>query len=145
MPVGWYKFPAFYSLAAPSHVLHIRRSNGPNRNRTRTVLTQTSSHNQPRNHDLAYTLTTKPLVILKRHTPSWAMMGPCYLFPGYYSVHPQKRRVVLSQLPHVLWASSCWHYEWTLYSRRPLNWDRSVYLSIYIFLGYLHKCWKWQI
>src|ERR1700737_5021076 len=94
---------AFYSFAAPSHVLHIRRSNGPNRNRTQTVLTQISSHNQPRNHDLAYTLTTKPLAILKRHTPPWAMMGPCYLFLGYYSVHPRKRRVVLSQLPHILW------------------------------------------
>jgi hypothetical protein len=103
--------------------------NGLNRNRTRTILTQTSSHNQPRNHDLAFTFTTKPLVILKRHAPSWAMMGPCYLFLGYYSVHPRKRRVVLSQLPHVLWASGCWHYERTLYSRRPLNWDRSFYLS----------------
>jgi hypothetical protein len=113
-------------------VLHIRRSNEPNRNRTRTVLTQTSSHNQPRNHDLAYTLTTKPLVILKRHTPPWAMMGPCYLFPGYYSVHPRKRIVVLSQLPHVMWASGCWHYERTLYSRRPLKRDRSFYLSIYV-------------
>jgi nuclear pore complex protein Nup205 len=74
-PIKHTKFPAFYSLAAPSHVLYIRRSNGLNRNRTRTVLTQTSSHNQPRNHDLAFTLTTKPLVILKRHAPSWAMMA----------------------------------------------------------------------
>ena len=106
MPVGWYKFPAFYSLAAPSHVLHFRRSNGPN-GTNRNVLTQTSSHNQPRNHDLAFTLITKPLVILVRHTPSWASMGPCFLFPGYYSVHPRKGRVVLSQLPHVLWASGC--------------------------------------
>jgi hypothetical protein len=49
---------------------------------------------------------------------------------GYYSVHPRKRIVVLSQLPHVLWASGCWHYERTLYSRWPLIWDRSFYLSI---------------
>ena len=82
-------------------------------NRTRIILTQTSSHNQPKNHDLTFTLTTKPLVILKRHVPSWAMMGPCYLFFGYYNVHPQKKRVVLSQDPHVLWASGCWHYERT--------------------------------
>jgi len=43
------------------------------------------------------------------------------LFLGYYSVHPRKRRVVLSQLPHVLWASGCWRHEWTLYSRQPLK------------------------
>ena len=66
VPVGWYKFPAFYSLAAPSHVLHFQRSNGLNENRTRNVLTKTSSPNQPRIHDLAYTTTTKPLVILKK-------------------------------------------------------------------------------
>jgi hypothetical protein len=105
-------------------------SNGLNRNRTRNVLTQTSSHNQLRNHDLAYTLITKSLVVLERHTPSWAMMGPCFLFLGYYSVHPRKRRVVLSQLPHVMWASGCWHYERTLYSRRPLKGTGvSIYLS----------------
>ena len=52
------------------------------------------------------------------------------LFLGYYSVHPRKRRVVLSQLPHVLWASGCWHYERTLYSRRPLKGTGvSIYLS----------------
>ena len=108
-----------------------RRSNGLNMNRTWNVLTQTSSH-QPRNHDLAYTLITKSLVILERHTPSRAMMGTCFLFPGYYSVHPRKRRVVLSQLPHVMWASGCWHYEQTLYSRRPLKGTGvSIYLSIF--------------
>ena len=106
------------------------QSNGPNGNRTWNVLTQTSSHNQPRNHDLAFTLITKPLVILVRHTPSWAIMGPCFLFPGYYSVHPRKGRVVLSQLPHVMWASGCWHCERTLYSRRPLKGTGvSIYLS----------------
>ncbi len=141
VPVGWYKFPAFYSLAAPSHVVRFRRSNALNRNRTRNVLTQTSSHNQPRNHDLAYTLITKSVVILQRHTPSWAMMGPCYLFPGYYSVHPRNRRVVLSQIPHVLWASGCWHYERTRYSRRPL---KGTGVSIYLD-GHLtcpNHCWK---
>jgi hypothetical protein len=49
------------------------------------------------------------------------------------SAHPRKRRVVLSQLPHVLWASGCWHYERTLYSRRPLKGTGvSIYLSIYL-------------
>ena len=129
MPVGWYKFPAFYSLAAPSHALYFRRSYGLDCNRSRNVLTQISSHNQPRNHDLVFTLITKTLTILKRHAPPWAMIGPYYLFLGYYSVHPRKRRVVLSQLPHVLWASGCWHYERTLYSRRPLN---GTGVSIYL-------------
>ena len=129
MPVGWYIFPAFYSLAAPSHVLHFRQSYGLDWNRTRNVLTQTSSHNQPRKHDLAFTLTTKTLIILKRHAPPWAIIGPCYLFLGYYSVHPQKRRVFLSQLPHVLWASGCWHYVRTLFTPAPKR-DRSFYLSI---------------
>ena len=27
----------------------------------------------------------------------------------------------LSQLPHIMWASGCWHHERTLYSRRPFN------------------------
>jgi hypothetical protein len=60
---------------------------------------------------------------------------PLFLVTGYYSVHPRKGRVVLSQLPHVLWASDCWHYERTLYSRRPLKRDRSFYLSRSIFKG----------
>src|ERR1700738_5253414 len=55
------------------------------------------------------------------------------LFLGYYSVHPRKRRVILSQLPHVLWASGCWHYERTLYSRRPLKGTGvSIYLSLWL-------------
>ena len=48
----------------------------------------------------------------------------------YDSVHPQKRRGVLSQYPFVLWASDHQHYKRTLYSRRPLKKrDRSFYLS----------------
>ena len=39
--------------------------------------------------------------------------------------------VVLSQLPRVLWASGCWHYERTLYSRRPL---KGTEVSIYLWL-----------
>ena len=35
----------------------------------------------------------------------------------------------LDGLPHVLWASGCWHFERTLYSRRPLKRDWSFYLS----------------
>ena len=31
--------------------------------------------------------------------------------------------------PHVLWASGCWHYERTLYSRRPL---KETGVSIYL-------------
>jgi hypothetical protein len=37
----------------------------------------------------------------------------------------------LSQLPHVLWASGCWHYERTLYSRRPL---KGTGVSIYLYV-----------
>jgi hypothetical protein len=29
--------------------------------------------------------------------------------------------IVNEILPHVMWASGCWHYERTLYSRRPLK------------------------
>src|ERR1700738_2124369 len=58
------------------------------------------------------------------------------LFLGYYSVHPRKRRVVLSQLPHVLWASGCWHYEQTLYSRRPLKGT-----GVFHHHGMSKQCW----
>jgi hypothetical protein len=44
----------------------------------------------------------------------------------------------LSQLPRVLWTSDCWHHERTLYSRRPLNGDRSFYLSI-LDVNYVYK------
>ena len=59
-------------------------------------------------------------------------MGPIEWFFGYYSAHPRKGRVVLSQLPLVLWAPGCWHYERTLYSRRPLE-KGPEFLSIYLF------------
>ena len=39
-----------------------------------------------------------------------------------------KGRVVLSHFPLIMWASGHWHYERTLYSRRPLKRDRSFYL-----------------
>jgi hypothetical protein len=68
---------------------------------------------------------------------------------GYYSVHPRKGRVVLSQLPHVLWASGCWHYERTLYSRRPPSGPE--FLSIYLSNQYrkTERCqhvsgWTWK-
>jgi hypothetical protein len=75
-------------------------------------------------------------------TVSWLLLlGYCssvivswLLFLGYYSAHPRKRRVVLSQLPHVLWASGCWHYERTLYSRRPL---KGTGVSIYLLSTYI--------
>jgi hypothetical protein len=81
---GWLvQISCLYSLAAPSHVLHFRRSYKLDWNRTRNVLTQISSHNQPRKHDLAFTLITTTLIILKRHAPPWAIIGPCYLSLGY--------------------------------------------------------------
>jgi hypothetical protein len=67
----------------------------------------------------------RPLLFVSR------LLFPGYCFLSYYSVHPRKRKVVLSQLPHVLWASGCWHYERTLYSRRPLKGTGvSIYLSL---------------
>ena len=50
-----------------------------NRNRTRTVSTPPSSHNQPRNHDLAYILTNNSLIILKKAYTRVDHNGPCYL------------------------------------------------------------------
>jgi hypothetical protein len=127
---GWLvQISCLYSFAAPSHVLQFLRSYRLDRNRARNVLTQTSSHNQPRNHDLAFTIITKTLIILKRACTSVGHNQPlllvsrllfpgcyflvivsrllflgCYLwvfvsrllFLGHYSVHPPKRRVVLS-------------------------------------------------
>src|ERR1700680_985483 len=52
----------------------------------------------------------------------------------HYSVHPRKGRVVLSQCPLVRWASGHWHYERTLYSRRPLAKKGPEFLSIYLIL-----------
>ena len=54
-----------------------------------------------------------------------------YLFYNYYSAHPCKGRVVLVQLPLVMWASGCWQYERTLYSRRPFS-KGPEFLSIYL-------------
>ena len=69
-------------------------------------------------------------------------MGPIDWFSGYCSVHPRKGKTVLSQLPLVMWAPGCWHYERTLYSYRPLHkgpeflsiWIKSVVMSIYIYI-----------
>ena len=44
-------------------------------------------------------------------------------------VHPRKGRVVLPQFPPLQWALGHWHYEQTLYSRRPLTRDWSFCLS----------------
>ena len=37
-----------------------------------------------------------------------------------------------------MWASGCWHYERTLYSRRPLN---GTGVSIYLY-GNVHQTWR---
>ena len=68
-----------------------------------------------------------------KYTPA-GLGGPPLLVYGYYSVHPWKGRVVLSQLPLVMWAPGCWHYEWTFSSHQPLpKRDQSFYLSIYLY------------
>jgi hypothetical protein len=150
VPVGWYKFPAFYSLAAPSRVLHFRRikrtqqESNPERLNS-NILPQPTEESwlgvHPYNKITSYTWTACTLV---------GHDGPMFLVSCYYSVHPRKRWVVLSQLPHVLWTSGCWHYEWTLYSRRPLKGiGVSIYLSVHQFHGFwttldttfINRCW----
>jgi hypothetical protein len=129
--VDWYKFHAHYSLAVPTHGLHIKRSNCTTLESNPAIHNSPLSHYPPRIPDLHTPLQIIHEIYLLGLTsrgPLWARI----FVTAYYSVHPRKRRVVLSQLPHVLWASGCWHYERTLYSRRPLIWDRSFYLSIYL-------------
>ena len=109
MPVGLF-ISLLYSLVAPSHYSPL----GDHSLYSRHPLTL------PWNHDFQNHIIPILLVILRRHT-WWTVIGPYYLFPGYYSVHPRKGRVVVSQFPHDLWASGCWHYERTLYLRRPFT------------------------
>jgi len=107
-------------------LIHINSTKSCNTHSTRiepgTSFKLTSSLNQPRNHDLASTNAENSHLIPSTKQPSGLLTAASfpYLVTGYYSVHPRKGRVVLSQFPFVLWASSHWLYERTLYSRRPL-------------------------
>ena len=45
----------------------------------------------------------------------------CATWDGFKGLTSNRFIQLTFQLPHVLWASGCWHYERTLYSRRPLK------------------------